>query len=198
MDTVDLLSLEQLETLEARLREVDAPVIGRLQPGLSDADIDALTAPLGLELPVEARRFWSWHNGTVEGRPVDRLLGPLDLLFLTLEETVEICRSRRKIAEDVVPDRPEDEWRPAWFPLARHGNLAFDCGVPPGSPSPVWNTDPWVNDDIGTQVAASIGEVVGWWLEALDQGAWEYDARSEQWRRHFDVLPERLYRDGVI
>ena len=34
-----------------------------LAPGLTDQQIDTLTAPYGIDLPEEARVWWRWHNG---------------------------------------------------------------------------------------------------------------------------------------
>jgi cell wall assembly regulator SMI1 len=52
-----------LEDLAAQWRKHDAPIARRLAPGLSDAEMDALAAPLGLGVPPEARAWWGWHNG---------------------------------------------------------------------------------------------------------------------------------------
>jgi hypothetical protein len=57
-----------------------APIVDHLQPGLSDEQMDELTAPLGLSLPVEARRWWGWHDGVDPASAriqADRMVGPL-------------------------------------------------------------------------------------------------------------------------
>jgi hypothetical protein len=52
-----------LDELGGRWRDLGAPISDALRPGLTDAEIGALTAPLGLVLPEEARRWWRWHDG---------------------------------------------------------------------------------------------------------------------------------------
>ena len=58
-----LLDRHLLGELEVRWRAQEAPILERLTPGLSVEEIDAVTAPLGVRLPAEARLWWQWHNG---------------------------------------------------------------------------------------------------------------------------------------
>ena len=59
-----LLSPSLLGAFEARLRADGLRAVDALAPGLTDQQIDALTAPYGIELPEEARVWWRWHNGS--------------------------------------------------------------------------------------------------------------------------------------
>jgi hypothetical protein len=67
-----LLSFDLLEALKARWRTAGWPGVERLNPGLTDEEIDAATQPLGLRLPTEVRIWWRWHNGISipPGQPV--------------------------------------------------------------------------------------------------------------------------------
>jgi len=50
-----MLAFELLERFHAALRALDLRIAGELNPGLSDAEMDALTEPLGFTLPTELR-----------------------------------------------------------------------------------------------------------------------------------------------
>jgi hypothetical protein len=53
-----------------RLRSLGVPVDALNEPGLSDAEMDEMTAVIGLVLPGEARVLWRWHDGVPgDGRP---------------------------------------------------------------------------------------------------------------------------------
>lgn len=81
-----LLNPELLDELEFRWREQGAFVANALRPGLSDDDIDRLTEPAGLTLPLEARRWWGWHDGADPQIPgIAAELGPAKA-FLSLAE----------------------------------------------------------------------------------------------------------------
>jgi len=58
-----LLTTDLLDRFEARLRGAGAPIVDAWAPGLTDAQIDELVRPLGIDLPKEARVWWRWHNG---------------------------------------------------------------------------------------------------------------------------------------
>jgi hypothetical protein len=52
------LTVELLEELKARWRDLGAPIAEQLRPGLSQEQIDAIVAPLGLHVPSEALVWW--------------------------------------------------------------------------------------------------------------------------------------------
>jgi len=57
------LSPDMLEAFDERLRRAGARLADRWRPGLSDAQIDELLLPAGIDLPEEARVWWRWHDG---------------------------------------------------------------------------------------------------------------------------------------
>lgn len=57
-----LLDSDLLERFASVLRERGIPV-DALLPGLTDAQIDELTEPTGLQLPEEMRVWWRWRDG---------------------------------------------------------------------------------------------------------------------------------------
>jgi len=109
--------------------------------------MDAITAPLGLRLPDEARVWWGWSNGAPRH--------PSGLPYLPLEEAVDLYRSVRRMADDVAGGAPAGAahasadfwWERAWFPITRSGHgstVACDCGVARGEPTPIRVID-WEN-----------------------------------------------------
>jgi hypothetical protein len=99
------------------------------------------------------------------------------------------------VVESVEPDVPElanpdDRWSPSWLPV---GGLRFpvviDCSVPAGAPTPVRLVS---LEHVGPSppVAASLGEVVTWWIAAIDNGAWRWDTTHSVWKVENDLLDQ--------
>ncbi len=178
-----MLSTDQLERLLDRSRNAGAGVVGRLRPGLSDDQMDRLTAPLGLRLPSEARTWWGWHDGT-DGGP-DRLaadieLGPM-LEFLTLSEAVDLYRMKREVGAEVRPEEPDWYWHRTWLPITRYGKIACECEVPEDAASPILGLDHEINGDFDRPIAESWGQMVSWWIDEFERGAWYFDSERRRW-----------------
>jgi hypothetical protein len=184
-----------LGELEQRWRDQGAFVAGALRPGLSDAEMDALTEPIGLRLPAEARRWWAWHDGAwpqVPGLDVAATLGPVRE-FRPLASAVRDCQEMREIMyEDQDEDDPTADWKHGWLPI--DGNkwpTVLDCSVPFDAPVPVrfyFIEDPTAGQD----GVGSIGELVTVWIQAIDCGAWSYDRAGDQWRYDYSRLDPQL------
>jgi hypothetical protein len=199
-----LLDIQLLDALEARWRAHGLPLLDRLRPGLTDDEMDTLTAPLGLRLPLEARRWWGWHDGVSSAdvyNAREREVG-VGMQFLPLGEAVELYRSLRTvILEDHLagafePD-PEGWWARAWFPVTeRSGPIVCDCSVPEGEVTPIRILD-WgaLIKQVKIPRARSLGEVVGWWIEAFDVGAWGY---TKQWVYEPELLREELEDSWLV
>ena len=189
MDRVQAITREQLEELEARWRARAIPLIERLAPGLSDDEIDATIAPLGLQLPREAREWWRWHDGVPAASiqfTWQRHIGPR-IQYLPLAEAVEHYKSRRaKAVDDPVNDDPTYWWDPTWFPVVNTDSgehVAVECEVVEVASSPVRLVD-WWREDFMEPVAPSLGAVVAEWLDAFDSGRWRWIADGEgRWER---------------
>ncbi len=194
-----MLTLTLLRELEERWATRHVPLAGRLSPGLSASEIEALMAPLELRLPEEAFLWWSWHDGAPPGslgQDQDRWLGP-GMAYIPLAEAAARYRQRRELARRASETSEVDDWtadawwHPTWFPLIGYDvGIACDCSVPAGWPTPIRAVD-WHGferiDDLATVRAASLGEMVNWWIEAIDTGAWSYDAQRG-WERHYELL----------
>jgi len=206
-----LLDEALLEELGARWRDQRAPIAERLQPGLSDGEMDALTAPVGLHLPAEARIWWGWHDGVPadpSGLMVYRQIGGAGLPYLPLADAVTEYRRRRALAAESTREAPADSerarvdfwWDPTWLPVTYSGHgsaVAIGCEVPPGTPSPVRVVDWEDMSDSRSIVTPSLRTVVTWWIEALDSGSFRYDQDRNVWTGDPDATPPERRRYGI-
>jgi cell wall assembly regulator SMI1 len=188
-----MLAERDLNALAARWEEQRAPVLTKLRPGLSGDAIDRASAACGLTLPTEARTWWGWHDGT-NTTTATYAIG-LDLLYLPLEKALAVYKRQLNVTQRVANGddslAPEDVWPENWLPLSVKGNGAMmvcDCGVPDGAPTPIRHVDHEFFNEARHPVARSFGTVVSWWIDALDRGAWTYNADLRRWEED----PSRL------
>jgi hypothetical protein len=201
-DLIDdrLLSTRRLAQLEDRWRNMGAPIVDHLQPGLSDKVMDELTAPLGLRLPHEARVWWGWHNGVPADavRRHDQRTVGVTWPYLPLAEAVELCAGWRTLSDE-FEGYGEPRWfDPRWLPITSEypeAILVCDCGTEPSEPSPIRRITPPEGQSPPTPVCASFDELVTRWIEALDCGVWQ--RQPERWSYHPERLPEGWPLNGV-
>lgn len=217
-----LLDLDLLETLLACWVEQDAPILRNLRPGLSDAEMDELAAPLGITLCDEARVWWGWHDGAKTRRPGrnDRSIGSISVRYIPLAEAITLAREGHEIAEKVargqtgIPAEPRYWWDPSWLPITpvSRGSIVLDCAVEPEEPSPIRRIDhtdlvlthPRTIDEANrvggfrTPKARSFRELVQWWIEAFDVGAYRYDKGADRWIYEPERLRKQLFRSALV
>jgi len=193
------LDTRLLGALAERWQARRVPTPDELRPGLSDAEMDALTAPLGASLPEEARVWWRWANGVPkDGVQATRQTGG-GMLFLPLEEAIEVYRRSQAMAEE-MGEWPtsielgldvEHWWNRDWFPITVTGSggiVACDCGVERTAQTPIRMVEWGAKEDSDVPVVPSFGQMVTWWIEAYDDGVWDYDAAEARW----------IYRDELL
>ena len=217
--TPELLSEALLEELYERWVQQDAPILRNLRPGLSHAEMDALVAPLGLELSRDARVWWGWHDGAdAPSRSIqERSIGRPSFSYVPLAEAVELAYESEQIAKDVarhgrgLTANAQFWWEPTWLPITpeSRGPIALDCGGPPGRPSPILRVDgsdlPPDNSDesllrgpsFRTPKARSFAEMIGWFTDGFDAGAYRYDKTRGYWLYDDTRLPRRVARSGL-
>jgi cell wall assembly regulator SMI1 len=195
-----VLSRELLEDLADRWRAVDAPILEWLKPGLSDAEMDALTASLPFTLPQEARTWWGWHDGAeqpgLEGHDVG-----VGLPYMSLQRAIdEYSRARDQLLQEGAAarreypdlfDEPAASWPAPWFPVSSQDGdvVVCDCGVASGEPSPIHLVDCREPVAYPPARAQSFGEMVVMWIEAIDSGFFYFDAEHRRWFLGDDPLP---------
>jgi hypothetical protein len=198
---VPLLSMDMLSAYEERLRSQGLPVDEWARPGLKLDAMEEMLAPLGLRLPVEGRSWWQWHDGTTHPGQ-ERLFGPWKE-YLSLEKAVAVYHQFRSIADETAGAWPQNDrdflWSPTWFPMkGPQLPIVIDCSVPEGQPTPIRFID-WQNvDGFFKPRAESFGQMVSWWIEAIDCGAWRWNPECNQWDIHDDLLEWALRMNPLV
>ena len=182
------LTPELLDRLESVWRAQGAPLTRHLQPGLSGAEIDALTAQVALRVPPEGRLWWGTHNGAVGDD--DQMLGT-GWRHTSLAEAVQATvMERDRYWVDYGFGEPY--WPRSWlvFSIDRDGRgvLALDCADPLAALTPVYQQEGTEARPDKPPGAPSLGTAVEWWIEALESGAAAYDSASGAWTYDYTRL----------
>jgi hypothetical protein len=156
--TPPMLTVDQLTQLKLRWERLGlVGVLDHLRPGLTDAEMDALTEPLGIVLPEEARVWSGWHDGTdplgidpIRGEEF-AMLAP-GRIFLSLGDAVKECQILRGLLREGYGSN--DFWRQ--WQAVEHAGGSDDPrlhrgrageGVPAGVSVP--RSPPWAADARG-------------------------------------------------
>lgn len=111
-----------LERMERRLAANRPDYFARLQPGVTDAQLDAFEARYSFKLPPAFRSLYRWRNGQEE-RCFESL--QLNRMFSPLEDVAEI----KEMFDGMIGhdfDRPE-WWRRGWVPFLSNGGGSHLC-----------------------------------------------------------------------
>jgi hypothetical protein len=181
-----MLEPRVLDELDARLRALGAPICGAWAPGCSDAHIDALLQPLGIDLPEEARVWWRWHNGTRSDKPMTHR-EVFARIPLTIEQAAEAYEDERDAMHQLFG------LTGLLAPLSEKPLIFFGGAGPALQPVPIY-----VQNDIDAPavVLPSIGALVEAWIELLESGAWE-PGDDGAWHKHPERVPSGLRLLGI-
>lgn len=114
-----------------------------LQPGVSDADLDAFEAQFSLKLPASFRQLYRWRNGQ-HPRSFDAL--QFNRRWMGLEDIAET----KDLMDGMIGYDFEDPryWRRGWVPFLSNGggsylclDLAAEDGGQPGQILAFWKAD---------------------------------------------------------
>jgi hypothetical protein len=127
------------------------------------------------------------RNGSVRGAsPYGGLIAP-GCYLVSLERAVADRAENRALAEEREPSNPDHWWDPLGCRSCRRPNgttIGCACSVAEGSrarSTAVWWAHP--DDDAPRRTAGSLGQMVVWWLEAIDTGVLGYDRGARRWTR---------------
>jgi hypothetical protein len=169
-----------LVAFEQRLRAVGAPVAQVLAPGIPEERVREVLEPLGMDPPQELVAWYAWHDGLTTPTPH----WPGEALLMawhpySLEQALAEYHSR---------DRGEEtwQWQPTWWPLAKDGGpqrVAVHCTPPQGVHATVRVVEPaaglFAADDVPP--VTGLAQVVTWWTEAIDTGAYTFVPEAGAW-----------------
>lgn len=199
-----LLSTELLDLFLERATAADVSHVKQLQPGLSDARIDEILANslTEIEMPPEGRILWTWRNGIPAFAPWWVARGTR---LLSLEESVACYfRSRADGFELKAGLEPEldverDFWPKRFLPFLdqEEALVAMDTTHTGGAPSPVHQLPlhDHREDAIAKPDLPSVGTLLQWWIEAIDERLWCWDTTNNRWdySNHEAVPYERRF-----
>lgn len=170
-----MLDAALLDELERRWRDRSPEIFEQLSPGLSDEEIVAAAAPLGLSLPEEVLRWFRWQNGS-EHAPV-----MLAYAFESIEGAVSRTTMHRRF------DVPHE-----WMAVTDNKPYVFfDCGGDPAGPAAVWHYD--LDRGLPTRPKyASIGDMVTLWIELIDSGELVWGEDGNEWWDVAKDAPDEL------
>jgi hypothetical protein len=208
------LSFELLDALRLRLADQRAPVVERLRPGLDGEQLDAAFGDLGVRPSTEVRIWWGWSAGVPLSAvrfSYERSVGP-GREFVGPDEAAGLYRQARQTAEEMAAyastHAPNSErtkadwwWRPGWLPITTNGagtTIACDCSVADGVPSPIHAVNWGARENFHESAAPSLGQMVTWWIEALDSGAWRYDPDAARWDYDWELVDRERQITGLI
>jgi hypothetical protein len=191
---IPLLTEGLLEQLAARWRTHGLLIVESLRPGLSDAEMDELTEPLGIVLPREARTWWRWHDGASTEGGGSCNLGPLRLyspLSDAVRNTVAIRETMRGVDGELDP-----AWRYSWLTMNSGGHTTvIDCGVgfEEAVPARYYRFE---EPETGAEGVPSMGALVLLYIDAFDRGLWSFDRVRGTWssdRSKLDAVTRDLH-----
>jgi len=177
-----VLDDELLDRFEARLRKEGAAIVDHWAPGLTDAQIDELLVPLGIDLPEEARRWWRWHDGAPPDAPP---ISP-GRAHLPLRDAADLYTA---LSDELYG------LEGLLSPVSDMPMVYFHCGVSRDVPVPIYILSDWVADL--ELVLPSIGELVELWIGLIDRGVWKTDADGS-WEWDHERLPPEVLEFGIF
>jgi hypothetical protein len=187
-----VLDDELLAGFEMQLRRVGAAVVKQWAPGLDDQRIDELLAPLGIDLPEEARAWWRWHNGTLpEAPPIATYIIP-SREQMPLEAAANLAETANLMVETFnVPELAKQLHLVTNKPI-----IYVDCNGPREAPAPIYSQ----NDDPEPPELAlpSMVELITIWTQLIDDGVFATTPDGQWHRPDPDRIPPELRGRGLI
>lgn len=132
-----------IDRMDAWLAENRAGYHAALQPGVSDAQLDAFEAKFSLKLPEALRALYRWRNG----QPNSSFDSFQDNRMLS---SLEDIADTKEMLDDMIGSDFEDPatWRRGWVPFLSNGGGSYLCvdvdaqgGGQPGQLIAFWKAD---------------------------------------------------------
>lgn len=186
-----MLNEQLLDRLSATWRAHGVPGEEALAPGREVSSFTSDDGALHVELPAELRTWWAWHDGCVEDwqgtRPIARSLRLMSSAQSRgwWQRSMELAKDAAGPAPAGTPlADPDYWWRSSWVPLFSDGSgyLVGDCALGGPDVAPIrrieWGPD---LDVVARPRTDSFGQLIEWWIEALELGLWTYDRNMKRW-----------------
>lgn len=182
-----------LDRLSATWRAHGVPVEDALAPGTEVSSFNSDDGSRHVELPTELQTWWAWHDGGVREAPsvFAWQMGPLLQPMSSTRSRAKWQRSMemaKKMAADALEGTaladPDYWWRASWVPLFSDGSgyLVGDCDLGGLDVAPIRRIE-WGPglDESARPRTDSFGQLVEWWIEAIEAGMWTFDHEAGMW-----------------
>jgi hypothetical protein len=190
------LTMQQLGELERLLVDQRAPIAEHFREPTTAEAIEELESSVGFPIPAELRLWWSWHDGAAsDGTRRNATIGPWFFFFGSAEALAATEHMRKVVARLALePDwGVEIAWKESWLAITDVGRVACECRASVDTASVIGV------EIAPTKVGArSLGELVDWWIEALESGAWRYGRNRPLWDRIGDLIPLEAVGSGLV
>lgn len=189
-----MLTEQLLDRLSATWRAHGVPIEDALAPGRAVESFTSDDGSLHVDLPEELRTWWAWHDGGIEGRRPLRSMGPYVEPYSSMDSREwwqTMLAEAASMAANMAADLPENEmadpdfwWQEGWVPLFNPGTgyHVADCRLGPAGLTPIRRVD-WHHEERLPPATDSLGQLVEWWIEAIELGIWTWDKDSGTWVR---------------
>lgn len=154
-----LLDADLLQRFETALRASGVEAVDALMPGLTDAKIDEVAGPSGLQLPEEVRAWWRWRNGSPP-RVYSPLFPPHEML--PLEVTVATYQELVNPEYGFFGDPEHSLHLLSEFPV-----VSVQCVGVGDVPAPVYTLGEPAGDAELTH--PSLGQLVLSWIDEIER-----------------------------
>jgi cell wall assembly regulator SMI1 len=142
-------------------------LLKNLRPGANEAELHALQARLGRELPAELRTLLAWHNGQNE-----EFAGRFEEDWL-LMGTNEIITAKEELDKGAAGNGEGNGWKPEWIPFMDDdaGDYLFLDTSKAEPPVRAY----WLDQEQQPQVAVSLTAWVEAFVKGVEAGAYTED-----------------------
>jgi cell wall assembly regulator SMI1 len=183
-----MLTEQLLDRLSATWRAHGAPIEDALAPGRAIGSFTSDDGSLHVDLPEELRTWWAWHDGAPkEQRPIRSwMMGPhlTPMSSTWSREWWQTMMAEAASMATRTETDPDFWWQKTWVPLFNPGTgyHVADCGLGPAGVTPIRWVD-WHHEERLPPATDSLGQLVEWWIEAIELGIWMWDQDSGMWTR---------------
>lgn len=167
-----------LDRLAAALTTTGYPLIEGLRPGLSEAEVRARLAEIGVDPPSDIITLFGWHDG-YESPPDSEWHGRICAAYtlLTLDEACQLHVENQEPLELAAAYTGEaTEWFTVFATDA--GFLVINYGDDPETRGRVAMSDSGDIEPAPDRRPASLADTIELWTSYFGSGQWRWDGES--------------------
>jgi cell wall assembly regulator SMI1 len=177
-----MLTEQLLDRLSATWHAHGVPIEDALAPGRAVESFTSDDGSFHVDLPEELRTWWAWHDGASWGA-----IGPHLTTYSSTKshEWWQTMMAEAATMATRTETDPDFWWQETWVPLSSNGaggEHVADCRLGPAGVTPIRLVD-WHHEERLPPATDSLGQLVEWWIEAIELGIWTWDTDRGMWVR---------------